>query len=132
MSGPAEAIRWRDWNEESFLAAKQEEKRILLTLTATWCHWCHVMDQTSYADPQVIDLVNSQFIPVKVDVDRRPDISRRYNQGGFPTGTFQGQELAEDGGQHAGGGAAGLYDPYRLISYLKLSLCCPKSRTSTR
>ena len=87
MSSPAEAetIRWRDWNEESFLAARQEEKRVLLTLTATWCHWCHVMDQTSYADPQVIDLVNSRFIPVRVDVDRRPDISRRYNQGGFPT-----------------------------------------------
>ena len=87
MSNPAEAegIGWRDWNEESFLAARQEEKRVLLTLTATWCHWCHVMDQTSYADPQVVDLVNSRFIPVKVDVDRRPDISRRYNQGGFPT-----------------------------------------------
>ena len=85
MSSPADAIRWRDWNEESFLAAKQEEKRVLLTLTATWCHWCHVMDQTSYADPHVIELVNSRFIPVKVDVDRRPDISRRYNQGGFPS-----------------------------------------------
>ena len=85
MSRPAEAIRWRDWNEESFLAARQEEKRVLLTLTATWCHWCHVMDQTSYSNPQVVDLVNSRFIPVRVDVDRRPDISRRYNQGGFPT-----------------------------------------------
>ena len=85
MSNSAEAIRWRDWNEESFMAARQEEKRVLLTLTATWCHWCHVMDQTSYANPRVVELVNSQFIPVRVDVDRRPDISRRYNQGGFPT-----------------------------------------------
>ena len=87
MSSPAEveAIRWRDWNEESFLTARQEEKHILLALTATWCHWCHVMDQTSYSDPQVIGLVNSRFIPVRVDVDRRPDLSRRYNQGGFPS-----------------------------------------------
>ena len=85
MSTQVEAIRWRDWNEESFVAAREEEKRVLLTLTATWCHWCHVMDQTSYADAQVIGLVNSRFIPVRVDVDRRPDISRRYNQGGFPS-----------------------------------------------
>ena len=87
MTSPkeAEGIGWRGWNEESFLAARQEEKRVLLTLTATWCHWCHVMDQTSYADPRVVDLVNSRFIPVRVDVDRRPDISRRYNQGGFPS-----------------------------------------------
>lgn len=85
MSSSVEVIRWRDWNEESFLAAREEEKSVLLALTATWCHWCHVMDQTSYANPQVVDLVNSRFIPVRVDVDRRPDISRRYNQGGFPT-----------------------------------------------
>ena len=43
------------------------------------------MDETSYSDAQVISLVNSRFIPVSVDVDRRPDISRRYNQGGFPS-----------------------------------------------
>ena len=57
----------------------------MLTLTATWCHWCHVMEETSYSNPRVINLVNSRFIPVSVDVDRRPDISRRYNQGGFPS-----------------------------------------------
>lgn len=43
------------------------------------------MDQTSYADPRVINLINSRFIPVRVDVDLRPDVSRRYNQGGFPS-----------------------------------------------
>ena len=78
-------IQWREWNEETFTDARQQEKPILLTLTATWCHWCHVMDQTAYSHPQVIGLVNSQFIPVRVDVDQRPDISRRYNQGGFPS-----------------------------------------------
>ena len=79
------SIAWREWNQDAFLAARREEKPVLLTLTASWCHWCHVMDQTSYSDPRVIDLVNSQFIPVKVDVDQRPDVSRRYNQGGFPS-----------------------------------------------
>ena len=43
------------------------------------------MDQTSYSDPRVMELVNSRFIPVRVDVDRRPDVSRRYNQGGYPS-----------------------------------------------
>ena len=50
-------IQWREWNEETFLDARQQEKPVLLTLTATWCHWCHVMDQTSYSHPQVIGLV---------------------------------------------------------------------------
>ena len=82
------AIPWRDWNESAFEAAKAEDKPVLLTLGATWCHWCHVMDETSYADERVIDLVNSRFIPVRVDVDQRPDISLRYNQGGFPSVAF--------------------------------------------
>ena len=90
MSRPegAAAISWRDWNEDAFRAAKAEGKPVLLTLGATWCHWCHVMDQTSYSDPRVIELVNSRFIPVRVDVDQRPDISLRYNQGGYPSVAF--------------------------------------------
>ncbi len=84
----ANAISWRDWNEEAFETAKAEGKPVLLTLGATWCHWCHVMDQTSYSDERVIELINSRFIPVRVDVDQRPDISLRYNQGGFPSVAF--------------------------------------------
>ena len=82
------AIPWRDWNESAFEAAKAEDKPVLLTLGATWCHWCHVMDETSYADERVIELVKARFIPVRVDVDQRPDISLRYNQGGFPSVAF--------------------------------------------
>ena len=84
----ANRITWRDWDEAAFEAAKSEGKPVLLTLGATWCHWCHVMDQTSYSDSRVIRLVNSRFIPVRVDVDQRPDISLRYNQGGFPSVAF--------------------------------------------
>jgi uncharacterized protein YyaL (SSP411 family) len=80
-----ETIHWREWGEAAFRCAEQEGKPVLLTLTATWCHWCHVLDQTSYAEARVIHLVNSRFIPVRVDVDRRPDLSARYNQGGFPS-----------------------------------------------
>ena len=84
----ANAIAWRDWNEAAFEAARAEGKSVLLTLGATWCHWCHVMDQTSYSDRRVIELVNSRFIPVRVDVDQRPDISLRYNSGGYPSVAF--------------------------------------------
>ena len=90
MSQPVNSpgIAWREWSEEAFEDARAEEKPVLLTLGATWCHWCHVMDQTSYSDERVIGLINSSFIPVRVDVDQRPDISLRYNQGGFPSVAF--------------------------------------------
>ena len=81
-------VLWQDWSEEAFDAARAEGKPVLLTLGATWCHWCHVMDQTSYSDQRVIQLINDRFIPVRVDVDQRPDISLRYNQGGYPSVAF--------------------------------------------
>ena len=80
-----DGIAWRDWSEDAFDAARSEDKPVLLTLGATWCHWCHVMDEVAYSDPRVIDLANSRFIPVRVDVDQRPDISLRYNQGTYPS-----------------------------------------------
>ena len=78
-------IQWQDWGEQVFRASQDSQKPVLLTLGATWCHWCHVMDETSYSDPRIVELVNSSFIPVRVDVDQRPDVSRRYNQGGYPS-----------------------------------------------
>ena len=50
------------------------------------------MDNTSYSDPAVIDLVNKNFIPVRVDTDKRPDVNRRYNMGGWPTTAFLDNE----------------------------------------
>ena len=70
-------IVWKDWNDQAFLSARTDGRPVLLALTASWCHWCHVMDQTSYSDQRVIELINASFIPVRVDVDQRPDISAR-------------------------------------------------------
>lgn len=90
MSESAEdqGIRWRDWSTEAFEGARKSGRLLLLDLSAAWCHWCHVMDETTYADPVVIRTVNEKFIPVRVDIDKRPDISERYNRGGFPTTAF--------------------------------------------
>jgi uncharacterized protein YyaL (SSP411 family) len=81
-------IEWREWTKHSFDEAREKNKLVLLDLTATWCHWCHVMDDTTYADPGVARMINENFIPVRVDIDKRPDISDRYNRGGFPTTAF--------------------------------------------
>ncbi|PJA80086.1 MAG: hypothetical protein CO149_01345, partial [Nitrospirae bacterium CG_4_9_14_3_um_filter_51_5] len=68
-----------------FGRAQAEDKLILLDLTAVWCHACHVMDQTTYANPHIIQLLNARFIPVRVDTDQRPDLEARYRSGGWPT-----------------------------------------------
>jgi uncharacterized protein YyaL (SSP411 family) len=78
-------VNWREWGEEAFSEAREQDKLILLDISAVWCHWCHVMDQTSYSDPAVSDMLNSRFVPVRVDTDRMPDVNERYNMGGWPT-----------------------------------------------
>ncbi len=81
-------IEWLEWGQTAFDRARSSGKPILLDITGSWCHWCHVMDETSYSDSAVISTVNKNFIPVRVDTDRRPDVNRRYNLGGWPTTAF--------------------------------------------
>jgi uncharacterized protein YyaL (SSP411 family) len=79
------SVVWREWDSGAFSQAETEGKLVFLDISATWCHWCHVLDNTSLSDPRVVQLLNDAFIPVRVDTDRRPDINDRYNQGGWPT-----------------------------------------------
>jgi hypothetical protein len=100
-------IRWHEWGEEAFAAAKRLNKPILLDIGAVWCHWCHVMDRESYDDPEIAQIVNERFVAIKVDRDERPDIDARYQvavqalsgQGGWPLTAF----LTPDGKPYFGG-----------------------------
>ncbi|MEJ5185662.1 MAG: DUF255 domain-containing protein [Candidatus Geothermincolales bacterium] len=84
----AGSIGWREWGEGAFREAERDGKLILLSISASWCHWCHVMDETTYSDPDVIELIRRHCVPVRVDTDLQPEINRRYNQGGWPTTAF--------------------------------------------
>lgn len=84
----ASEIAWQPWSNDAFARAQREDKPILLSISAVWCHWCHVMDETSYSDAGVIEAINSRYVPVRVDNDERPDVNARYNMGGWPTTAF--------------------------------------------
>ena len=71
-------VEWHEWGAKAFTRASQEDKPILLDIGAVWCHWCHVMDRESYEDPQLAEVINQNFIAVKVDRDERPDVDTRY------------------------------------------------------
>lgn len=86
-------IAWMPWSDAAFERAAAEDKPILLSISAVWCHWCHVMDDTTYADPDVARAINAQYVAIRVDNDERPDVNARYNMGGWPTTAF----LAPDG-----------------------------------
>jgi len=94
----AHEIGWLPWEQQAFERAQRENKPILLSISAVWCHWCHVMDETSYSDEGVITTIKERYVPVRVDNDVRPDVNARYNQGGWPTTAF----LTPDGALLAG------------------------------
>ena len=69
-------IDWWPWCDEAFEKAKKEEKPVLVDIGASWCHWCHVMEETTYRDPDVVSVINENFVAIKVDRDERPDLDR--------------------------------------------------------
>jgi len=89
---PGTGIKWLDWNDDAFRRAKEESKPVLLDIGAVWCHWCHRLDSDTYSVPEIAEYIESNFIPIRVDTDKRPDINRRYNMGGWPTTAFLSPE----------------------------------------
>jgi hypothetical protein len=81
-------VRWLPWSTAAFARARAEDKPVLLSIAADWCASSRDMDRTTYADPAVAAIVNDRFVPIRVDADRRPDISERYTLGGLPTTAF--------------------------------------------
>ena len=75
---------WQPWSDAIFQRAKAEKRFVLLDLGAGWCHWCHVMDKMTYADPKVAALIREKYIAVRVDQDARPDLANRYEDYGWP------------------------------------------------
>jgi uncharacterized protein len=84
----AHEIQWRAWSASSFAEAVSANKPVLLNLTAVWCHWCHLMDETTYSDPNLIRVINENLIPIRVDADKFPHVQDRYIAGGWPTNAF--------------------------------------------
>ncbi len=86
LAASAEETRltWEDWTPGLFARARAEQRFVILDLEAVWCHWCHVMEETTYRDPKVVELLKAKYLPVRVDQDASPDLSSRYGDWGWP------------------------------------------------
>lgn len=79
-----QAFTWLPYAPESFARAKREGKVVLIDCAAEWCHWCHVMDETTYRDASIGAWLQQNAITIRVDIDERPDIADRYGDWGWP------------------------------------------------
>jgi uncharacterized protein YyaL (SSP411 family) len=82
--GETPPLSWARWEPSLFDRAAGEGKYILLHMAAVWCHWCHVMESTTYRDPEIQRRIAERFIPVRVDQDADPALSYRYENWGWP------------------------------------------------
>jgi uncharacterized protein YyaL (SSP411 family) len=71
-------VDWYPWGDEAFDRARREDKPVFLSIGYSTCHWCHVMEQESFADPGTASVLNQDFVAVKVDREERPDLDQRY------------------------------------------------------
>jgi uncharacterized protein len=89
-------VHWQAWSPAVLAAARAADKPILLSVGYAACHWCHVMAHESFEDPATAELMNTLFVPIKVDREERPDLDAIYQhalallgeQGGWPLTMF--------------------------------------------
>jgi uncharacterized protein len=89
-------VEWFPWGEEAFAKARGEDRPVFLSIGYSACHWCHVMERESFENHDVANLLNQNFVSIKVDREERPDIDSIYMQavqlmtghGGWPMSVF--------------------------------------------
>ena len=94
-------VDWYPWGEEALRRARELDRPIFLSIGYSACHWCHVMEHESFEDPEVGQLLNEHFVPIKVDREERPDLDQIYmtavqlltGHGGWPMSVFLTPEL---------------------------------------
>jgi uncharacterized protein YyaL (SSP411 family) len=89
-------VDWYPWGEEALRKAAAQDKPIFLSVGYAACHWCHVMERESFEDPETAELMNREFVSIKVDREERPDVDSIYmdavqalsGSGGWPMSAF--------------------------------------------
>ena len=85
-------VRWQPWGDKALEEAKKTNKLLIISIGYAACHWCHVMEHESFEDPTVAKLMNTYYVPVKVDREEHPDVDKIYmsavqqltGRGGWP------------------------------------------------
>ena len=71
-------VNWQPWDDAAREAARERDVPIFLSIGYSACHWCHVMEEESFQDEAVAELLNEHFVPIKVDREERPDVDSVY------------------------------------------------------
>jgi uncharacterized protein YyaL (SSP411 family) len=89
-------VDWHAWNSKTLQKAVTENKMMLISIGYSACHWCHVMEHESFENREIAEIMNKNFICIKVDREERPDVDALYmdaiqiihGHGGWPLNCF--------------------------------------------
>ncbi|MFQ5821936.1 MAG: thioredoxin family protein [Candidatus Heimdallarchaeota archaeon] len=73
----SQKIQWFSDLDTTLALANEQHKPIMIDFTAKWCLPCLVMDDSTFSHPDVVRKA-ALFIPVRIDVDKQPDIAKEY------------------------------------------------------
>ena len=71
-------VDWMPWSADALKKASEEEKLVVISVGYSSCHWCHVMEEETFSNNEVAEVMNNDFISIKVDREERPDIDELY------------------------------------------------------
>ena len=86
-------VDWYPWGEEAFAKAKREDRPVFLSIGYSTCHWCHVMERESFENDSIAELLNANFVSIKVDREERPDVDSVYMTAIQATGIDKSSEM---------------------------------------
>ena len=94
-------VDWYPWDDEAIERAKRENKLIFLSVGYSTCYWCHVMEREVFSNPEIAEMMNKDFINIKIDREERPDLDEIYmtatqlltQRGGWPNSVFLTPDL---------------------------------------
>ena len=94
-------VDWYPWGQQAFDKARELDRPIFLSIGYSTCHWCHVMAHESFESDAIAEILNRDFISIKVDREERPDVDRVYmtfvqattGSGGWPMSVWLTPDL---------------------------------------
>ena len=85
-ASPPGQVTWREWSERD--SARVLKRPLFVFLYSRRSYWCREMASRGFEDPELARAIGRGTWPVRVDVDRRPDLAERFGLGGWPSTAF--------------------------------------------
>ncbi len=105
-------IKWYGYKEGLTLAKKQN-KQVYLHFYTDWCEYCKEMQSTTFRNPSVVKMLNTDFVAIKINTTKDHKVAAKYNIRPVPDNWF----LSSSGSKIRN--FLGYYEPDQFVTVLR-------------